>query len=374
MARFPTTNLTQKYVCYAFGYMRARLSILCKNPNINMWAKYKPVKNNFTQNRPTNWWKASNGNCGINVDYYHVYDAASCKAVGDDIRAGISCFSYDPPTGGANAPFRLGDFCGYNPEATHNVVYVSVPESVSWGHGLGGDTSAEVYMAVQWRHDDSMLSLTDLRVNEGVFSLSDWYLGAILTLPGQSDAWRIVTNSTKLADMENVDVLRFTVGGTGEMALFPVIASVSMTTVGTALGGYVIPLPNLGTYTCEVVESQRAYLEWSSSSSAQDYTNSFLIYVKINYSDVRFLQGNITGNIRVAACTATGQPLGAFYSVPQLFSFTLEASSGTASLSGFTVSKASLPGIDDPNCRGLLVVFSPTYSYMAPSVYGVISV
>lgn len=62
---FPTTNLSMKYVCYHFGYLRARLSTLCTHPDINIWSKYKPVQH--AQPRPSDWWKGGNGHCGIGI-------------------------------------------------------------------------------------------------------------------------------------------------------------------------------------------------------------------------------------------------------------------------------------------------------------------
>lgn len=46
------------------------LAYVIKNGNINMWAKYKPVRHHFTYDRPSDWWKGKMGDCGIDYDIY----------------------------------------------------------------------------------------------------------------------------------------------------------------------------------------------------------------------------------------------------------------------------------------------------------------
>lgn len=110
----PKTNLRQVYhvACtlgeVVNGKLETRLSRLCQSSKINMWAKYKPVRYNFTNDRPSEWWRAQSGNCGINV-----------PTVSSDFDEVIGKqYAYEPPRGSAyNEPFRLGDFAGYAPDA-----------------------------------------------------------------------------------------------------------------------------------------------------------------------------------------------------------------------------------------------------------------
>lgn len=370
----PKSNISIIMVRNAIGYPSTDLGTLCRCNKVNMWAKYKPVPYNFTSVRPSDWWRGQDRTCGITVDYYPAGNETMMKSVVDDIKAGKSCFTRNIPAGGSSEPFRLGDFAGYNHEATHNVVYIQVPTNASWNNGNQQDRMARITMAVQWRHDSSMLSLSDLYVNQGVFDLSKWYLGCIFTMPGKSSEYRIVTNGTTLADMENVDVLAFNVGGTGMMTIYPIICSVAETTLTSVTGGYVIPLPNLGSYDCEVVQAHRAEIEWNTSSSVTEYGSDYRFSVKINYSNVKTIPNSITGYIEVVPCTANMQPLGNWTRVLESFTINLTAASGVASLDQFTLLKSSLDGLTHPSCRGLLVSFHPTASYMAGSVTGMITI
>lgn len=94
------------------------LATLCKSSKINMWAKYKPTI--YPSPFPDDWYKAKDGNYGINIT------VANGKGNWKDLVGEYSKTNngyeniYNRPTGGANAPYRLGDFRGYfcdaNPE------------------------------------------------------------------------------------------------------------------------------------------------------------------------------------------------------------------------------------------------------------------
>lgn len=94
------------------------LADLCTSSKINVWAKYKPTV--FPSPFPDDWYKAKDGNYGINITI------ENGKSNWKDLVAEYSKANngyttlYNKPTGGASAPFRLGDFGGYfhnaNPE------------------------------------------------------------------------------------------------------------------------------------------------------------------------------------------------------------------------------------------------------------------
>lgn len=115
---FPTTNLSMKYVCYHFGYLRARLSTLCTHPDINIWSKYKPVQH--AQPRPSDWWKGGNGHCGIGI-----LGHANFEDMMDSILSGAAQYYHEQPI-----IYCLGDFCGYAPDAVPPFFEVGIPDQV----------------------------------------------------------------------------------------------------------------------------------------------------------------------------------------------------------------------------------------------------
>lgn len=91
------------------------LSVLCKAPTINKWSKYKPVKYPLanTSGFP-DWYKANDGFCGFDVGWAQASDPSLTNIV-NAYKKGT--WNYNPPTGGASAPYRIGDFKGYDNNA-----------------------------------------------------------------------------------------------------------------------------------------------------------------------------------------------------------------------------------------------------------------
>ena len=122
------------------------LGTLCQSPKINMWAKYKPVirrnlidtisqLNSNNRWKPTTdfstaytwWWCGDDTNHGIYVPFRipSQQTAAGYVAALEQVALLIdgqkNGWSYTPPTGTANAPFRLTDFNQYNQYAPNPV-------------------------------------------------------------------------------------------------------------------------------------------------------------------------------------------------------------------------------------------------------------
>lgn len=94
--------------------------LFSKNANHNIFSKCKPaiLKVNFCQdfdaskpNYLPEWWKGTSGNCGIQFNNVNPTDLPNV------VDGALNGWEYQLPQGGENAPFRLGDFCGYDPNA-----------------------------------------------------------------------------------------------------------------------------------------------------------------------------------------------------------------------------------------------------------------
>jgi len=109
------------------GVSNTDLDKLCKATTINMWAKYKPVAKNLidtvtgqwdaTNNKwlsSATWWKG-NGNTdigGITPLQFNTFSQLLSFYDGN-----LNGWTYTRPAGGANTPYRLQDFAGYNHNA-----------------------------------------------------------------------------------------------------------------------------------------------------------------------------------------------------------------------------------------------------------------
>lgn len=149
----------------ALGESSNDLATLCKSENINIWSKYKPIscKGEFKEypiredSEETVISSYSNCTCvvrcGMNIpmDTYknlrnnygeEGFAINACKKLYNDNVYGLSGIDKDAstnshnvyvsgkhfPKGGANSPYRLGDFRNYNSKAISNIFQSSIPK------------------------------------------------------------------------------------------------------------------------------------------------------------------------------------------------------------------------------------------------------
>lgn len=145
----------------ALGESSNDLATLCKSENINIWSKYKPIscKGEFKE-YPIREDSEEIVNssysrytcvvrCGMNIpmDTYknlrynyggEGFAIEACKNLYKDNVYGINGYIHDNtstsvsgkhfPKGGANSPYRLGDFRNYSSKAKDNIFLTSIPE------------------------------------------------------------------------------------------------------------------------------------------------------------------------------------------------------------------------------------------------------
>lgn len=91
------------------------LATLCKSPKINMWAKYKPTVYPFPF--LDDWYKGRDGNYGLDITIDNKVNSWSALVAEYSKTNNGYGNLYKRPTGGSSAPYRLGDFRGYNHNA-----------------------------------------------------------------------------------------------------------------------------------------------------------------------------------------------------------------------------------------------------------------
>ena len=160
------------------------LATLCKSSKINIWAKYKPTV--YPSPFPDDWYKAKDGNYGINITVEN--GKSNWKdLVGEYSKTNNGYTNiYNRPTGGANAPYRLGDFRGYfhdaNPEVNdYLTTSVFIRES---------DTNKLLVNYNPISVDRSQISYFEFAV------FKDKYFGYIITDKSKTNLMYITTAST----------------------------------------------------------------------------------------------------------------------------------------------------------------------------------
>lgn len=100
----------------ALGESSNDLATLCKSENINMWSKYKPVDSDNAFLDINTGWKGKRNDCNIN--YPKTTSIYDIKGYYSQANNG---FTYRT----ASAPYRLGDFRGYNRNARSEYLEIS---------------------------------------------------------------------------------------------------------------------------------------------------------------------------------------------------------------------------------------------------------
>lgn len=200
------------------GTRHTDLGLLCKDSNINMWSKYKPViialvntadQFNFTSNKwktSATWWKGKTGTCGIVP-----YTLNSLAAVTSHCNGTNNGWVYNKPNGGSSSPYRLQDFAGYYHDALAPVANFRIVQS--------SNTQASLVCNVR-QSSDTQLALKDL----GDFE--DRYIAFYATRNGQTDKKTLVCQ-TKLGSYGNAIDIELGSWNPGTWSLYPFITDES---------------------------------------------------------------------------------------------------------------------------------------------------
>lgn len=224
----PNSNVSIMMVRNALGYPSTDLGTLCSCNKINMWAKYKPVRYNFTTGRPSNWWKGQDGNCGISYPSFNNY--AGVRNIWDD---NLNGWVYLKPTGGSSSPYRLGDFIGYSHEARNPIggFWVS-PDEVQPGGKVNLSFSAHFTT-----NNPNGINITDLA------GFSEKYLGVIIFKDTAFQGYITGGQQIKNIDVPTVDININAPVTQGTMDVYPVLCDNPQTTLGGTISNTFIPFP-----------------------------------------------------------------------------------------------------------------------------------
>lgn len=246
--KIPTTNIRQIYhVACTIGEvitvggvpcLETRLSKLCTSGKINMWSKYKPMIHSYTSPRPTDWWKGSNGNCGITI-----LSHGSATALMASLLAGTEQYSHEKPTS-----YHLADFGGYNPDALPVLRDTAMPEV------LYQSTTTLVATAL---YKDNNFSDWEIPPADLFGSLEEWYMGVVIKNNYGTYYW--MTASTPNSFSVSIPVSSNTgvfVAGTCQIAKFITKQKKTSLTSGSPTGEAVfMALPGGKVYTMTVKSS-----------------------------------------------------------------------------------------------------------------------
>lgn len=248
------------------------LAALCKSSKINVWAKYKPTV--FPSPFPDDWYKAKDGNYGINIT------VENGKNNWKDLVAEYSKANngyatlYNKPTGGASAPFRLGDFRGYfhnaNPEVKDYLsTNVFIRES---------DTNQILTLFNPVSVDGLQVSYFDFA------AFKDKYFGYIITDKSKSTLMFITTASSVGVPLPK-NALQV-----GDYLAFPMFCSFNYSSVHTLHQMTCYAIPNLaGGKQLSIISQSQAVASNFAQIRAREQFGRIIVTLKLkdNASTVR---------------------------------------------------------------------------------------
>ena len=163
-----STNISTTTVANALQTSSHDVGTLCRSSNINMWAKGKPVSyatNTGITDAQRSSWPCNHG--------FNIPTSTSMLLHGS--------WTYNRPQGGSSSPYRLGDFRGYDTDATPPIES-GLPE-YDWNVYLTGNMNQTLHVKYNLNGSGqfggpvrSEISVNDLWAN-GSKRLSTLYLG-----------------------------------------------------------------------------------------------------------------------------------------------------------------------------------------------------
>ena len=240
----PNIGITSTMVASKIGAASRKWSVLCTHPNINKWSKYKPViLPNVEPDRSSNWWRSTNGNCGLTIPTYN-----SISALISGVDANGNDWVYQPPTGGANAPYRIADFGSYE----HNARAPFTPNTPASQY-YKGTTSAPISMNMTGSNQYE-LTLADIG---NASNLGNMYFGVAVYQGGAyKHLSEVDTITTANGGGVEIPISGFTYG---TYNIYMLASSVKKTAFDSNATGTFIPIPG-GKFTIEILNVYKVRL------------------------------------------------------------------------------------------------------------------
>lgn len=220
----------------ALGVGSNDLGTLCKSPQINMWARNKPVV--YPAPFSFNYGAGLDGKFGIQPFTFTDLSTINTRYVDGNKNGWV----YTPPTGGATAPYRLGDFNGYKSDSVPPFYNINV---------AGGCKDLSDYLTIT---GDIRNALEDdeIAVSE-IDGVSDRYFGVAVTNTSNVAKGCITSTGTITATGIN---LQFNIStlSEGNYIVYPFLAAAAINpqSAGNSHTGTFYTIPKFNPITVSV--------------------------------------------------------------------------------------------------------------------------
>ena len=254
----------------ALGVGSNDLATLCKSPQINMWARNKPVI--YPAPFFSNYGAGLDDKFGIQPFTFTDLSTINTRYVDGNKNGWI----YTPPTGGATAPYRLGDFNGYKSNSVPPFYNINV---------AGGCKDISDYLTITGDIRNA-LEDNEIAVSE-IEGVSDKYFGVAVTNTSNVAKGCITSTGTITATGINIQFNISTLSE-GNYIVYPFLAaeSISPQSAGNSHTGSYYTIPKCNPIAISIYN---AYLvsDFIAIISDGNITASFVISNKTD-SDLDF--------------------------------------------------------------------------------------
>ena len=272
------------------------LTYFTPDAKIDIFSKIKPVvlKVNFCQDFDSTkpdyypeWWKGTSGNCGIQ------FKNVSPTELPNVVDGALNGWEYQLPQGGENAPFRLGDFCGYDPDAKPFV------EGFSLSRDTVSNKSGSTF-TVNFIQTPNETKPTSLTFADFGASLANYYPAVYLC---KGSLGYFISASQTVGNGMGLMVSVPTNGlDTGEWDVYTFLSEKQipvLSTLGSIALGYCYTIPYTSKKSIKIVSSEMLFIiqptrtattntihirvsVTSALSGTQTFTNNFVMIRRLN--------------------------------------------------------------------------------------------
>lgn len=273
----------------ALAYGSNDLASLCTYEGINMWAKYKPVDSDDAFLDINTGWKGKRNDCNINYP-----KATSIYDIKDYYSQADNGFTHRT----ASAPYRLGDFRGYNHNARSEYLGISTTSP-------SAEDAVSISAAYNLQSVNSdWISMKDLLNDDNI----TYHFGVLL--------YNNDNNKLRYMRTSDTNVVKFTKVRAGTYTVYPFMSSVDYASSDfpqLQVGSY-IPIPVLQPITLVVkaktdINASKVTLRQNGLGSATvknvdsvSHVVSLLLRFSSSneYSSMQFGESTLMDNIQLA--------------------------------------------------------------------------
>lgn len=192
---------------------------LCLLTNINLFAKFKPIRYPSVVPLTKTQRKGIGGNYGIIIPEF-----SSITAMVAAIDGAANGWSYDRPAGGTASPYRLSDFDGYN----HNAPALN-PQMLAADTASNADSGSTLRVTYSMQQQvtpipDDPDSVDYIRLED--LTIADYYFGVYIKQDGGTRTVKVIGTGKIKDGLAEVNV-RLVGLPVGTYTIYPVIADKS---------------------------------------------------------------------------------------------------------------------------------------------------